>query len=82
MTYLHFAMYRMGIVTADDSALAHQSSEAHSPHNRHLLQSTMSPADACALFGQGYYNLFWDAEKSKARVFPDGECGPEGMGML
>jgi hypothetical protein len=42
----------------------------------------MSPEDACALFGQGYAGLYWDAEKSQPREFPDGVCGQQGMEIL
>ncbi len=51
-------------------------------NDRHLLQSTMTADDACALFEQGYGATFWDAAKAQPREFPDGECGPQGLGML
>jgi hypothetical protein len=42
----------------------------------------MSPDEACALFGKGIGDIYWDADKSKEREFPDEECGPQGLGML
>jgi hypothetical protein len=74
-------MHRMEVVTADESEQA-PVARSSDPHTRHLLQSILSPAEACTLFGQEYYNIYWDAEKSKPREFPDGECGLEGLGML
>jgi hypothetical protein len=68
-------VYRIEAVTTDKYQYAQS-------NDRHLLQSTMTPDDACALFGQGYADTYWDATNSKPRVFPDGECGPQGMGML
>ena len=79
---LIFVFYiRMEVVTADDSALAGAAKYSDS-HTRHILESALTPADACALFGQGYHGVYWDADKSKPREFPDGECGPQAMGML
>jgi hypothetical protein len=42
----------------------------------------MSPDEACALFGKGYGGIYWDADKSQIREFPDEECGPQGLAML
>jgi hypothetical protein len=49
--------------------------------DRHLLQSAVTPDDACALFGQGYGATYWDDAKSKPREFPDG-CGMQDVGIL
>jgi hypothetical protein len=70
----------MEVMTADDSqhAAVMQSSD---PNARHLLQSTMSPEDACALFGHGFVGTYWDAEKSQPREYPEG-CGLDGVGTL
>jgi hypothetical protein len=72
-------IYRVVVTTADASP---QGASVMHSKARHLLQSTTSPEDACALFGQGYGSLYWDSEKSRPREFPDGECGQEGMGIL
>jgi hypothetical protein len=58
--------------------------KASQPVNlRKSLEVAVSEDQACALFGQGYANLFWDSEKKTMRSFPDnGKCGLNGQNNL
>ncbi len=64
----------MKIATAEGSQQAATMPEANA---RLLRQSSLSPQDACTVFGQGIMNVIWDDEKSQVREFPDGDCGLE-----
>jgi hypothetical protein len=44
-----------------------------------LLEVVVSEDESCALFGQGYANLFWDSETKSQRFFSDDQCGLEGF---
>jgi hypothetical protein len=69
-------------VTTDDKSGKTATIQPSAINSRHLLQSAVTPDDACSLFGQGYESLFWDTENSQPRQFPDGDCGQQGLGLL
>jgi hypothetical protein len=47
-----------------------------------LLEVVASEDQACALFGQGYADLFWDSETKSPRFLPDNQCGPNSLSDL
>jgi hypothetical protein len=53
-------------------------------HSRQMLQTpTMSPKDACVLFGLGFSDMLWDDVHSKPRTFAnDEDCGEDGFNRL
>jgi hypothetical protein len=67
-------------VKVDDATVFQQAGSFLKSAAQHRVLSS-TPENACEMFGKGFADFFWDAEKSDVRDW-SGDCGADGLESL